>query len=84
MKRSCGLHNILFLFDKPDSFFTIAATIRRLHDMGVSGAPALLLCIPEPWFILVPLALLWPSAKAPFAGTRREANFGVITHGIVR
>ena len=29
-------------------FFTIAATIRRLHDMGFSGAPALLLCIPEP------------------------------------
>ena len=65
-------------------FFTIAATIRRLHDMGFPGAPALRLCIPEPWFILVPLALLWPSAKAPFAGTRREANFGVITHGIVR
>ena len=43
-------------------FYTIAATIRRLHDMGWPGAGALLLCLPDTWFFLVPIALLWPSA----------------------
>lgn len=53
-------------------FFTIAATIRRLHDMGWPGAAALLLCLPDPWFILIPLGLLWPSAVVPFGGLPRE------------
>ena len=44
--------------------YVIAATARRLHDMGWSGAPALLLCLPEPWLVIVPLALLWPSASS--------------------
>ena len=42
-------------------FFTMAATARRLHDMGFGGAGALLLCLPEPWFVLIPLGLLMPS-----------------------
>ncbi len=44
-------------------FFTMAATARRLHDMGCNGAAALLLCLPETWLVLIPLALVVPSTE---------------------
>ncbi|GEM_PF-1189242 len=63
-------------------FYTMAATARRLHDMGKSGAAALLLCLPEPWFIVIPIALLWPGRKSLPDETRGFTPSGAIRSGV--